>query len=109
MRISLTADPSNLRATAFLARHLISRELGPEESSYQVYLTNEKKLAPARSSLPEAECLESGRGPAVFGVRANIKHRTIAAGLRLGGDLPEGHRFDSERMVIRIRQGLLRF
>src|ERR1700731_5357255 len=129
--LSSQTQATYVQQVSLFARHFNKSPeiLGPEEiRSYQVYLTNEKKLAPssiiiavaalrflykvtlrkdwlgryysdAQEASEVAECLESGRGPAVFGVRAEYQASHHSDDLlrcrtaRLGGDLPEGHRY----------------
>jgi hypothetical protein len=121
-----------VQQVSLFARHFNKSPemLGPEDiRSYQLYLTNQKKLAPSSIIIavaalrflykitlhkdwslqeviptpkkpPEAaDCLESGRSSAVFGLCAEYQashdsdHLLRRRTARLRGRLPEGHRY----------------
>ena len=113
--LSLQTQATYVQQVSLFARHFNKSPeiLGPEEiRSYQVYLTNERKLAPSsiiiavaalrflyKITLHRAWNLDSGRSSEVFGQCSEhqashdpddlLRRRTA----RLGGDLPEGHRY----------------
>lgn len=142
--LSPQTQATYVQQVSLFARHFNKSPelLGPEEiRSYQVYLTNEKKLAPSsiiiavaalrflyKVTLRKDWCLEEiiptpkkpQKLPNVLSQEEvlrflacvrNIKHRTIlttcyAAGLRVSEAIClKVTDIDSERMVIRIRQG----
>ena len=130
--LSSQTQATYVQQVSLFARHFNKSPeiLGPEEiRSYQVYLTNERKLAPSsiiiavaalrflykitlhrawnleevipntQKTSEVADCLDSGRSSEVFGQCPEhqashdpddlLRRRTA----RLGGDLPEGHRY----------------
>jgi integrase/recombinase XerD len=142
--LSLQTQATYVQQVSLFARHFNKSPevLGPEEiRSYQVYLTNEKKLAPSSIIIAVAalrflykvtlrkdwrleEIIPTPKKPQklpnvlspeevlrFLACVRNIKHRTIlttcyAAGLRISEAIClKVTDIDSERMVIRIRQG----
>jgi len=142
--LSSQTQATYVQQVSLFARHFNKSPeiLGPEEiRSYQVYLTNEKKLAPSSIIIAVAalrflykvtlrkdwrleEIIPTPKKPQklpnvlspeevlrFLACVRNIKHRTIlttcyAAGLRVSEAIClKVTDIDSERMVIRIRQG----
>ncbi len=142
--LSSQTQATYVQQVSLFARHFNKSPeiLGPEEiRSYQVYLTNEKKLAPSSIIIAVAalrflykitlhkdwrleEIIPTPKKPQklpivlspkevlkFLGCVRNIKHRTIlticyAAGLRVSEAIClKVTDIDSERMLIRVRQG----